>query len=93
MDPIYIGIFGSTLFVIAWVYETWEEVYKHKMLVDLKFAFVDLAGVISIIVYSYLINSAVFFYLNIIILFFIVFEIAYSRHLQKNKKKSIRRSK
>lgn len=87
MDPLYIGIFGSALFIIAWLYETWEEVYKHKMQIDLKFAFVDFAGVVAIMIYSYLIDSAIFFYLNVIIAIFIVFEVGYSQFVLKKKKR------
>ena len=91
MDPVYFGVFGGTLFIIAWVYELYEEIHKHKMYQDLKFAYMNLIGIIAMIIYAYTINSTLFFYLNIVLLFFVGFEIAYSKHLQRKHRKKSKR--
>lgn len=90
MEPIYFGIVGGTLFVIAWVYEMWEEIHLHKSLIDLKFAFMNLVGTSLILVFSYITNSSLFFYLNCSLLFFILVEIVYSLYIQNKRKKSRR---
>lgn len=91
MDPLYIGVFGSALFMIAWAYELYEEVFKHEIYTDLKFAYLNFVGISAIIIYSHMVDSALFYYLNIILLIFVGFEIAITLHLKR--KKSRKRSK
>ena len=87
MDPLYIGIFGSALFMAAWAYELYEELFRHKIYTDLKFAYLNIVGISAIIVYSYMVNSQLFFYLNIILFIFVALEICITFHLRKKSRK------
>jgi hypothetical protein len=91
MDPLYIGIFGSAIFIIAWAYELYEELFKHEIYTDRKFAYMNAVGITAMIIYSYITDLALFLYLNIILLVFVCVEIILSLHMQK--KKSRKRSK
>jgi lipid-A-disaccharide synthase-like uncharacterized protein len=79
------GIVGSVLILIAWLFETEESIRKHKSLVDLKFAFIYIVGIILLTIYSIEINEMIFVALNIALTVLIVFEILYTIYKKKIK--------
>ncbi len=83
IDPIAIGIFGGIVLILSWAYETFEAVRRHKGLIDLKFATMNIFGVLMLIMYSWQIENLVFFYLNITLLFIELVEITYSLAVKK----------
>jgi len=87
MDPLYIGIFGSSFFIIAWAYELYEEIFKHHLYTDFKFACLNIIGISAMLVYAYLTSSMLFFYLNTTLLFFVGIEITISLYLIHKKRK------
>lgn len=87
IDPVIIGIFGGIVIILSWAYETFEAVKRHKSLIDLKFATMNILGVLLLIIYSWQIENAIFFYLNITLLFIELVEIAYSLAVKKVHKK------
>lgn len=80
---IEIGIAGAILLLIAWLFETFESVKKHKSLIDLKFALIYLAGTISLGVYSFQKNDYVFLGLQSCLIILVVFEIIYTIYKKK----------
>ena len=75
---IEIGIAGGVLLLLAWVFETYESVKKHKSLVDLKFAFIYIISTFLLTVYAYQNKDMVFFSLNIFLILIVLFEIVYT---------------
>lgn len=75
---IEIGIAGGILLLLAWVFETYESVKKHKSLVDLKFAFIYIISTALLTIYAYQNNDMVFFLLNIFLIMIVLFEIVYT---------------
>jgi len=73
-----VGIIGSLLILAAWAFEAVESIREHKALVDLRFSFIYLAGVIALDVYSVMINDIVFIFLNFAITVVIVAEVLYT---------------
>jgi len=82
---IEIGIAGAVLLLMAWLFETYESVKRHKALVDLKFAFIYIASTILLTVYAYSNNDIVFFSVNILLIILVLFEIAYTIYKTKLK--------
>ncbi len=87
VDPVVIGASGGIVLILSWAYETLEAVRKHKSLIDLKFATMNIFGVLLLLVYSWQIENAVFFYLNIVLFSIELVEIAYSIAVKKVHKK------
>lgn len=83
---LIVGLIGAMFIIAAWLYETLEEMKKHKSLIDLKFSLISAIGTGFLILYSYLIGNFVFFWLNICIGAIIIFEAAYTIHITKFKK-------
>ncbi len=77
-SEILIGIIGSVLLIIAWIWETWENYKKHKMSVHLHFSLLYIAGNLFLLYYSWQIHSMVFFVLSIILICAILGETIYS---------------
>jgi len=75
---IEIGIAGAILLLVAWLFETFESVKRHKALVDLKFAFIYIASTILLTVYAYQRNDIIFFSINILLIILVLFEILYT---------------
>lgn len=75
---IEIGIAGAILLLIAWLFETYESVKRHKSLIDLKFAFIYIISTILLTIYAYQRNDAVFFYSNLALICLVIFEIVYT---------------
>lgn len=87
IDAVLVGIFGGIVIIVSWAYETAEAIKRHKSLIDLKFAAMNIFGVALLILYSWQIGNAIFFYLNTILLFIELVEIAYSLAIKKVHKK------
>ena len=83
---IEIGIAGALLLLLAWLFETYESVKKHKALVDLKFAFIYITSTILLTVYAYQRSDFVFFSVNLCLIVLVLFEIAYTIHKTKKKR-------
>lgn len=83
MFVLAVGVIGAVLLIAAWVFEAREAVRRHRSLIDLRFAFIYLVGVSVLAFYSWLIEDAVFVWLNTIILVAVVAEIWYSLHVKK----------
>ena len=77
---IEIGIAGAVLLLLAWLFETYESVKRHKALVDLKFAVIYLSSITLLTVYAYQRSDAVFFYNNLALICLVLFEIVYTIH-------------
>ena len=82
---IEVGIAGAILLLIAWLFETYESVKRHKALVDLKFAFIYITSTILLTIYAYSNNDLVFFSVNILLIMLVSFEIAYTVYKTKIK--------
>lgn len=86
-DPLLIGAFGGIAIILAWLFETFEAVKRHKSLMDLKFSAMSVTGVFLLVIYSWQIGNAIFFYLNAILLLIELIEIGYSLAVKKVHKK------
>lgn len=73
-----IGMLGSLLILAAWAFEVVESAREHRALVDLRFSFIYLAGVIALDIYSIMISDSVFIFLNFAITAIIIMEILYT---------------
>lgn len=82
---IEIGIAGAILLLVAWLFETYESVNRHKALVDLKFAFIYIISTILLTIYAYSNNDLVFFSVNLLLIMLVSFEIAYTLYKTKLK--------
>lgn len=83
---IEIGIAGAALLLVAWLFETYESVKRHKALVDLKFAYIYIVSTILLTVYAYSNNDMVFFYVNLLLIVLVVFEIVYTIYKTRKKR-------
>jgi hypothetical protein len=77
---IEIGIAGGVLLLVAWLFETFESIKRHKALVDLKFALIYIASTVLLTVYAYQREDFVFFYVNLALIILVLFEIFYTVH-------------
>jgi hypothetical protein len=83
---VIVGIIGSILLVIAWVWETWENYEQHKISVHMHFSLLYITGNILLTIYSWWIHSTIFFVLSIILIIAILAETIYSLAIgRKNK--------
>jgi len=82
---IEIGIAGAILLLVAWLFETYESVKRHKSLIDLKFAFIYIISTILLTIYAYQNSDSVFFSVNLLLIILVLFEILYT--IKKTKKK------
>jgi lipid-A-disaccharide synthase-like uncharacterized protein len=80
---IELGIAGAILLLIAWLFETFESIKKHKSLIDLKFALIYLSGTILLSIYSYQKNEYVFLGLQSCLIILVIFEIIYTIYKKK----------
>ena len=87
---LIIGVVGSIILVIAWVWETWENYEKHSVSVHLHFSILYITGNLLLTWYSWQIHSMIFFILSIILICAILGETIYAisqkRHTWKHKK-------
>ncbi len=58
---VFFGILGLLILSAAWIYETYENFKKRKNLIDLKFAYAYLAGIVMMLIYSMQINDTIKF--------------------------------
>jgi len=82
---IEIGIAGAVLLLVAWLFETYESVKRHKALIDLKFAFIYIISTILLTIYAFQRNDNIFFSVNLCLIVLVLFEIFYT--IKKTKKK------
>jgi lipid-A-disaccharide synthase-like uncharacterized protein len=75
---IEIGIAGAVLLLVAWLFETFESIKRHKALVDLKFALIYITSTILLTIYAFQRNDYVFFSVNICLIVLVLFEIFYT---------------
>jgi len=75
-----IGVAGAILLLVAWLFETFESIKKHKALVDLKFALIYIASTILLTIYAYQRSDFVFFSVNVCLIALVLFEIFYTIH-------------
>lgn len=87
LDPLLIGALGGMAIILAWLFETFEAVKRHKSLMDLRFSIMSVTGVFLLVIYSWQIGNAIFFYLNAVLLMIELMEIAYSLAVKKMHKK------
>lgn len=87
VDAIVIGALGGIAIILSWVYETAEAIKKHKSLIDLRFAALNLSGALMLIIYSWQIGSPVFLYLNTVLFLIVLAEIAYTIAARKVHRK------
>jgi lipid-A-disaccharide synthase-like uncharacterized protein len=78
-----LGIIGTALVVLAWVWETVDAVKRHRSLIDLKFAVINFGGTVVLIAYALSIGDPVFIILNSLISLAILAEITYSIIVRK----------
>lgn len=86
-----LGIVGGFLILLAWLFETEESFRKHKTLVDLKFATIYFFGLLFLMVYAFIIDEPIFFWLEVAILIIVLFEISYTLNFKIFKYKKKRR--
>ncbi len=87
LDTLLIGALGGIAIILAWLFETFEAVKRHKSLMDLRFSIMSVTGVFLLVIYSWQIGNAIFFYLNAVLLLIELVEIAYSLAVKKMHKK------
>lgn len=75
---VIIGIIGSIILVIAWVWETYENYEKHSVSVHLHFSILYITGNLLLTWYAWKINSPIFFVLSIILICAILGETIYA---------------
>lgn len=83
---IIVGIIGSILLIIAWVWETWENYMQHKISVHMHFSLLYITGNILLTIYSWWIHSTIFFVLSIILIIAILIETIYAITTGKKNK-------
>jgi lipid-A-disaccharide synthase-like uncharacterized protein len=77
---IEIGIAGAILLLVAWLFETFESVKRHKALIDLKFALIYIISTILLTIYAFQRNDMIFFSVNLCLILLVLFEIFYTIH-------------
>ncbi len=87
LDTLLIGALGGIAIILAWLFETFEAVKRHKSLMDLRFSIMSVTGVFLLVIYSWQIGNVIFFYLNAVLLLIELVEIAYSLAVKKVHKK------
>ncbi|MEM5778470.1 MAG: hypothetical protein QXK49_02495 [Candidatus Aenigmatarchaeota archaeon] len=75
---IEIGIAGAILLLIAWLFETYESVKRHKALIDLKFAFIYIISTALLTIYAFQRSDYIFFSINFCLIILVLFEIFYT---------------
>ncbi len=85
---ILVGIIGSIVLIVAWLWETWENYERHKVSVHLHFSILYITGNLLLTWYSWQIHSMIFFVLSIILICAILGETIYAisqkRHTWKH---------
>lgn len=80
---VLIGVIGALILSLAWIYETYHNLKKHKSLIDLKFTYIYFVGNILLLVYAMQIKDPVFTILSVIITFAIAAEIITAKFLKR----------
>ena len=80
-----LGAIGAIVLIIGWIWETYESIKVHKIVIHTHFAALYIVGIL-LAYYSYAINSMVFFWLTIFLLAAIIFELACSKFFKHGKK-------
>jgi hypothetical protein len=81
-----LGVIGAIILIIGWIWETYESIKVHKIVIHTHFAALYIVGNVLLAYYSYAINSMVFFWLTIFLLAAIIFELACSKFFKHGKK-------
>lgn len=84
---IFIGFLGSFLVLLAWILGLVDELRSKKNLIEIKFSFITLVGVIFLLIYSFLKGEWPFIILNLGLLLMIIFEVLYSMKIERTGKK------
>jgi hypothetical protein len=71
------GIIGTIALIVAWFWETYENIKKHKIVIHTHFAVLYIFGNVLIAAYSWMIGNPIFFWMSIILLAAICSELAY----------------
>jgi hypothetical protein len=90
-SEVLIGIFGSVLLILAWIWETYENYKKHKISIHLHFSLLYIAGNFLLVYYAWQIHSMIFFVLSIILMLAILGEIIYAANCKKTAARKIKR--
>lgn len=92
-----IGILGSVILLLAWLFEMIKSIQEHKSLVDLRFALIYLVGIFFLIIYSISITDIVYIALNSMIAVFVISEILLTiitlRKRKGTEKRKLKRKK
>ncbi|MEM4714348.1 MAG: hypothetical protein QXQ79_02295 [Candidatus Nanoarchaeia archaeon] len=83
---LILGIVGSIAIIIAWLWETYESVSKHKLAIHSHFALTYIIALALLTFYSWAIKSKVFTALNLFLLFAILGEFIYSLKIKRINK-------
>jgi len=86
-SEILIGIIGSILLIIAWIWETWENYKEHKISMHLHFSILYIMGNLLLLYYSWKIHSTVFLILSIVLILAILGETIYSISSTKKRRR------
>ena len=78
MLELALGAAGTIALIIAWIWETWENVQKHKIVMHLHFSLLYCFGNILLAIYAWQIGSMVFFVLGLFLLAAIAIETGYA---------------
>jgi hypothetical protein len=89
---IIIGIVGSVLLTIAWIWETWENYEMHKISVHMHFSILYVTGNLLLAWYAWKIHSMIFFVLGIILIIAILAETIYAVACGKTKHRKFRKN-
>ena len=86
MNPLLIGLIGSSTLMAGWVYETCKALKKRRELIDLGFAGFYLVGLSLLGTYSFIVHDKVYICLNLILLTLVAIEAGYTIYLHKRKR-------
>jgi len=76
-----IGAAGVVLLIAAWLWETFENIKKHKIELHPHFAVLYLAGNALLTTYAWTIHDQVFFWLGIVLFVAILSEVVYATYI------------
>lgn len=72
------GVIGTILLIIAWLWETVENIKRHKVSIHLHFSILYVFGNILLAAYAWWIHSMIFFVLGLFLLTAILGETLYA---------------
>jgi len=80
---LIIGLIGSFLILLSWIWGLYDEIKSKKNLIEIKFSIINLFGIFFLLVYSLFIGELPFIILNSGLFVLILFEIIYSIKISK----------